>query len=82
MKHSGVDLSYTDPTSGKKFVPHVIEPAVGINRLMAMVMLDAYTEDGDRVYLKLKPRLAPYKAPCFHFSPTNRSSLDRAREDL
>jgi glycyl-tRNA synthetase len=65
MKHSGVDLSYTDPTSGKKFVPHVIEPAVGVNRLMAMVLLDAYTEDGDRVYLKLKPRLAPYKAAVF-----------------
>jgi len=54
---------------------HVIEPAVGINRLMAMVMLDAYTEDGDRVYLKFKPRLAPYKAAIFPLLPTSRRWL-------
>ncbi|MDE2020027.1 MAG: glycine--tRNA ligase [Patescibacteria group bacterium] len=65
MQFSGADLSYTDPVSGKKFVPHVIEPAVGINRLMAMMMLDSYTEDGDRIYLKLPPKLAPYKAAVF-----------------
>ncbi len=29
MKYSGVDLSYTDPQTNRKFVPHVIEPAVG-----------------------------------------------------
>src|SRR6185369_2521176 len=55
IKYSGVDLSYTDPYTNKKFVPHVIEPAVGINRLMAMVLLDSYREDEDRVYLSLPP---------------------------
>jgi glycyl-tRNA synthetase len=80
IKHSGADLSYTDPTSGKKFVPHVIEPAVGINRLMAMVMLDAYTEDGDRVFLKLKPRLAPYKAAIFPLLANKPELVDLARK--
>ena len=80
MKFSGVDLSYTDPTSGKKFVPHVIEPAVGVNRLMAMVMLDAYTEDGDRVYLKLKPRLAPYKAAVFPLLANKPALVEKARQ--
>jgi glycyl-tRNA synthetase len=80
MKFSGVDLSYTDPTTGKKFVPHVIEPAVGINRLMAMVMLDAYTEDGDRVYLKLKPRLAPYKAAVFPLLANKPQLVEVARK--
>jgi glycyl-tRNA synthetase len=80
MKFSGVDLSYTDPTSGKKFVPHVIEPAVGVNRLMAMIMLDAYTEDGDRVYLKLKPRLAPYKAAVFPLLANKPELVEAARK--
>jgi glycyl-tRNA synthetase len=80
MKFSGADLSYTDPTSGKKFVPHVIEPAVGINRLMAMVMLDSYTEEGERVYLKLKPRLAPYKAAIFPLLANKPELVALARE--
>jgi glycyl-tRNA synthetase len=79
MKFSGVDLSYTDPILGKKFVPHVIEPAVGVNRLMAMVMLDAYTEDGERVYLKLKPRLAPYKAAIFPLLSNKPALVEKAR---
>ena len=82
MKFSGVDLSYTDPTSGKKFVPHVIEPAVGINRLMAMVMLDSYREDGERVYLKLPPRLAPYKAAVFPLLANKPALVEQARADL
>lgn len=80
MKFSGVDLSYTDPVSGKKFVPHVIEPAVGINRLMAMVMLDAYTEEGERVILKLKPRLAPYKAAVFPLLANKPELVELARQ--
>jgi glycyl-tRNA synthetase len=79
MKFSGVDLSYTDPTTGKKLVPHVIEPAVGINRLMAMVMLDAYTEEGDRVFLKLKPRLAPYKVAVFPLLANKPQLVEAAR---
>lgn len=80
MKFSGVDLSYTDPVSGRKFVPHVIEPAVGVNRLMAMVMLDAYTEDGDRTFLKLAPRLAPYKVAVFPLLANKPALVEKARE--
>jgi glycyl-tRNA synthetase len=80
IKHSGADLSYTDPTSDKKFIPHVIEPAVGINRLMAMVMLDAYREEDDRVYLRLKPRLAPYKAAIFPLLANKPELVDLARK--
>jgi glycyl-tRNA synthetase len=65
MKYSGVDLSYVDAASGKKFVPHVIEPAVGINRLMAMVMIESYVEEEGRVVMKLPAQLAPYKAAVF-----------------
>lgn len=64
-KASGVDLTYTDPHSGKKIIPHVIEPAVGINRLFLMVIADAYVQEEKRIVLKLSPRLAPNKVAVF-----------------
>lgn len=78
--YSGIDLSYVDPISGKKIVPHVIEPAVGINRLMAMVMLDSYAEDGDRVILKLPLRIAPYKAAVFPLLKNKPELVKKARD--
>ncbi len=80
IKHSGQELSYTYPQSGKKIVPHVIEPAVGINRLMAMVLLDAYREEEDRVYLALPPRLAPYKAAVFPLLANKPQLVEKAKE--
>ncbi len=66
QKFSGQDLTYTDPSTGKKFIPHVIEPALGLNRAMLMVLCDAYDKTADgRVVLKLAPRLAPYLAAVF-----------------
>ncbi len=80
MKFSGIDLSYTDPATGKKFVPHVIEPAVGINRLMAMTMLESYREENDRVYLKLPPRIAPYKVAVFPLLANKPALVEKARD--
>ena len=66
-KDSTTKLAHSDPRTGESFVPFVIETAMGVNRAMLAVMLDAYTEeelpDGkSRVVLKLKPALAPVKA--------------------
>jgi glycyl-tRNA synthetase len=65
QEKSGVNLTYTDPNSGATFIPHVIEPTFGLSRLFTILLFDAYTEDGDRVYLKLAPKLAPYKIAVF-----------------
>ena len=69
IEHAGVDLSYTDPVSGEKFIPHVIEPTFGVGRTLLAVLLSAYTEDelGEekRAVLKLKPALAPVKVAVF-----------------
>ncbi len=65
MEFSGQSLMYRDPNSGKEFIPHVIEPAVGVNRLFLMVLCSAYTEEENRVVLKLAPKLAPYKVAVF-----------------
>lgn len=65
QKHSGVDLRYLDPETNEKYLPFVIEPSVGLDRLFLAVLNDAYTkemvEDEERVVLKLHPALAPYK---------------------
>ena len=60
------DLSYFDTTTNDRFYPYVIEPAIGVNRTLLAVMMDAYTEKTNekgetRVILKLKPELAPIK---------------------
>ncbi|PIR88757.1 MAG: glycine--tRNA ligase [Candidatus Harrisonbacteria bacterium CG10_big_fil_rev_8_21_14_0_10_44_23] len=66
MKESGKDLSYTNPEDpSDKFVPHVIEPSLGVDRTLLAVMLDAYTEekagDEERVVMKFEKWLAPKK---------------------
>jgi glycyl-tRNA synthetase len=56
-------LDYIDEERGEKIVPHVIEPALGVDRAVLALLLSAYTEDekdGEvRSYLKLKPNIAP-----------------------
>ncbi len=60
------DLSYFDPATNERFYPFCIEPAVGVNRTLLAVLMDAYSEKTNdkgevRVILKLKPELAPIK---------------------
>ena len=56
---------YRDPDTLEEFYPHVIEPTWGVDRSLLAVLLDAYTEEKDRIVLKLKPKLAPYKVAVF-----------------
>lgn len=62
---AGKDFTYTDDKTGEKFIPHVAEYSIGLSRLLLVLLFDAYKEDGKRVYLALKPSLAPYKAAVF-----------------
>lgn len=66
-KDSTIKLAYSNPQTGENFIPYVVETAMGVNRAMLAVMVEAYTEetlpDGkSRIVLKLKPKLAPVKA--------------------
>lgn len=64
-KFSGQDLVYTDPATGEKYTPHVVESSVGVGRTVLAVLTDAYDEeevDGEtRVVLRLPKKLAPVK---------------------
>ena len=64
-KFSGEKLEYVDSATGDRYVPHVIEPAAGVDRAMLAFMVDAYDEEEvegrERTVLRLHPRLAPVK---------------------
>src|SRR5581483_1725067 len=69
-KFSGQDLSYYDQESDQRYIPHVIEPALGADRATLAFLLAAYDEDEapndkgkleQRTVLRLDPRLAPIK---------------------
>lgn len=67
MEHSGEDFHYFDQETNEKYVPYVVEPSVGVDRLLLMVLSSAYKEeelsDGTtRSVLKFHPVLAPFKA--------------------
>lgn len=68
MEKSGVDLRYTDPYDPqRKFIPHVIEPTFGINRIFLAMLTEAYTVDetNNRTFLKLPAKFSPYKVAIF-----------------
>ncbi len=68
-KHSGEDLTYRDPKTNEKFIPHVIEPTFGMSRGTLVLLVDAYREEEVngkiRTYLKFDPKIAPVKAAVF-----------------
>jgi glycyl-tRNA synthetase len=69
MKHSGTDLTYTDPYTAEKYIPWILETSVGMGRMFLAFMSDAYTEDNlggeTRIVLKLSPKIAPIKVAVF-----------------
>jgi glycyl-tRNA synthetase len=62
---SGQTLEYFDPTTGERYVPHVVEPAAGVARTMMAFLIAAYDTDEvageQRTVLRLHPRIAPYQ---------------------
>ncbi len=62
QEYSGKDLRYYDQEADEKYIPYVVETSTGVDRLMLTTLVDAYTEEEDRVVLRFKPYLAPIKA--------------------
>ena len=82
MEHSKQDLSYQDPETGEKYVPYVIEPSLGADRVLLAFLCNAYEEEeiaeGDtRTVLHLHPALAPYKVAVL---PLSKKLSDKANE--
>jgi glycyl-tRNA synthetase len=64
-EYSGVDLAYHGEETEEKFIPWVIETSGGVDRAALFFLIDAYSEETDRVVLRLHPKLAPYKVAAF-----------------
>lgn len=65
-KFSGQDLSYRDPVTNEKYLPHIVETSGGVDRSFFFLLLDAYREDqlaaGEtRTWLKISPKVSAYK---------------------
>ena len=65
QKQSTKDLTYFEESTKRRFLPHVLEPTFGIDRMMLVVLCDAYeekkNETGSTTTMHLKPTIAPYK---------------------
>src|SRR5829696_2582139 len=80
---SGTKLEWVDPGTGERFVPYVIEPALGVNRSMLTFMIDAYDEEvvgeRERTVLRLHPQLAPVKAAILPLIGKDSTMVEKAR---
>ena len=86
---SGRPLDYFDEASKRKFVPHVIEPAVGVDRILLAVLCAGYAEEDvtdekgnveKRTVLRLSPRVAPVKVAVLPLLKNKEALTARARE--
>ena len=72
-------MKYRDPYTNEEYVPWVIETSGGVDRAMLFFLIDSYKEDGERIYLKLDPRLAPYKVAVFPLLANKPELSEKAR---
>jgi len=79
-KISGKDLSYQDLETGEKFLPHVVEPAMGVERTVITLLFSCYKEEKGRVVLQLSPKIAPYKVAVFPLLANKPELVSKARE--
>ncbi len=83
-KFSGKDLSYLDPETGKKYIPHIIESSVGVGRTVFAVLTEAYTEEKEgketRIVMKFPKKLAPIKVAVFPLLRNKPELVKKARE--
>ena len=86
---SGTKLEWFEESTGERYVPHVIEPALGVNRSMLTFLVDAYDEEvvgeRERTVLRLHPQLAPVKAAVLPLIGKDTAMVEKARalyEDL
>jgi glycyl-tRNA synthetase len=84
-KFSGQELSYRDPVTNEKYVPHVVETSVGVDRTFLAVMTEAYTEEkmedgSERIVMKFPKKLAPIKVAIFPLMKNKPELVEKARE--
>ncbi len=89
QNESGQSMEYFDPETNEKYIPYVIEPSLGADRVMLAFLIDAYDEEvidaeknDTRVVLHLHPALAPYKAAVLPLSKKLTAEASEVRDML
>ena len=91
QKFSGQSMEYFDPTTNEKYIPYVIEPSLGADRVVLAFLIEAYDEEtvtnakgkeDTRVVLHLHPALAPYKAAVLPLSKKLDAEASKVYEQL
>jgi len=82
QQYSGENMQYLETETGERYIPYVVEPSVGVDRLLLALLCDAYDEEtlenGDvRVVLHLHPAIAPY---CAAVLPLSKNLGEKAQE--
>lgn len=80
QEYSGQNLTIKDVETDKPYLPWDIESSAGVDRFLLFLLIDAYTEDQGRIFLKLKPKLAPYKVAVFPLLANKSELINLARE--
>lgn len=90
-EHSGQDMTYLDPTTNEKYVPYVIEPSLGADRVALAFLVEAYDEEkleaangkvDVRTVMHLHPALAPFKAAVLPLSKKLSEKADEVYAEL
>ena len=87
IEHSKQDLSYQDPITNEKFIPYVIEPSLGCDRVALAFLCNSYEEEDlgeedSRVVLHLHPALAPFKVAVLPLSKKLSEKAEELYEEL
>ena len=80
QEYSGEKMAVLDTETNETFVPWDIETSAGVDRNMLVLLLDAYQEEGERIWLSLSPKVAPYKAAVFPLLGNKPDLINKARE--
>jgi glycyl-tRNA synthetase len=85
QKFSGKSMEYFDDETKEKFIPHVVEPSAGVDRICLALLCSAYTEEeiapGDvRIVMKFAPRIAPVKVAVFPLLRNKPVLVEKARQ--
>ena len=88
-EHSGKDMTYFDPETNEKYIPYVVEPSLGADRVALAFLVDAYDEEvidaeknDVRTVLHLHPFLAPFKAAVLPLSKKLSEGAEKVFDDL
>jgi glycyl-tRNA synthetase len=73
-------LNYRDEMTNEEYTPWVIETSGGVDRALLFFLIDSYHEDGERVVLKLNPKIAPYKVAVFPLLKNKPELVAKAHE--